>query len=252
MAFGHGSDLFAKLAAHRFRASAALQGVSSQPSFELHATRTVYVDAQSEKPAKRPRSQDPEALHQDNGFRLPPRGSLLPGMMREIVAWRMNPLPGQAMVQDFLEERPINGSGVIEIDVLSLGWGQVRKITVKIVQAQQRCVFAESRLELAGEPALSGPARAGDGHESRCCSWQGCFHDPTAPGIRGLAVQAAEGYRLCCPAHNKADGRFQQQPNPADRSGEFPPICSGRSGDLAGLGLCSSSTRPNMSSRLSM
>jgi len=74
---------------------------------------------------------------------------------------------GSDCVQDPLQQRPLNGSWVVEIDSNALFPGKAGEVTIEVILADHRGLGAKLGGQLPSQPRLSGTAASNDGHHHR-------------------------------------------------------------------------------------
>ena len=111
-------------------------------------------------PAEQPEAVDEQELAGSVGGR-----KACACMRFEIVVGHLEGVPLTAAPEYFLEGRPVDGAGMIEVDPASSARAEVGLIPVKVVQTDAGGRLAQSFLELTGQPALAGAAAADDCHQ---------------------------------------------------------------------------------------
>ena len=161
----HRGHLPPELPQDRCPAASAFPLIPPQSSSQPQRLRAVQKHAHVVDPAQMRMVEKPESIDQNHG-RGPPCAGFLPPRVRGEIINRQECFRSLA---EFLQHPgkclPVDGPGIVEVDVLPLGWSEVRKIAVKVVQRKHRAARAEGMLDLSRKPRLARSTAADNGNK---------------------------------------------------------------------------------------
>jgi hypothetical protein len=151
----HRLDRFSKLFLNRSAGSAARRLVTSYPPPQPGGRCTFKEDAEPEKSSDTWPSQQPKAFNENDRPGPDGRCFAQTGMGFKIVAGHTGGAAPAKPPQNFTQNGPIDGPGMVKIQKSSPGRAQSRTVQVKIIQTQSYGIGCEGPGELFTQPALS-------------------------------------------------------------------------------------------------
>ena len=162
----------------------ALLNIPVQAAFPTEGFGAGEKDAQIEQGANAGMVQQPKTFDKNEWARLKRFPAATAGVRKEIIARDRGGLATLQSAEDALEQGPLDGFRVIEIEALAFGESEVRRIRVKVIQRERGGVSAEFAAKAIREPAFAGAAAAYEGYEFTRGSW---IHEATARGVGSIA-----------------------------------------------------------------
>lgn len=110
--------------------------------------------------------ENEESFHYDEGARGDAQGFVFAGEAGEVILRGFDGVACRELLEMGFEQVELEGGGVVEIGFRRFVVGEVAEVAVVPVLLEQAClVRSEVGEEVAGEPAFSGAAAAGDADE---------------------------------------------------------------------------------------